>query len=59
MAIIIARNEAEIEAVLQRAEDAREEGSKYPGMSFEQGITDFYGWLVGDYDENPMPEDDD
>lgn len=33
-------------------------GSKYPGMSYEQGITEAIAWLQGDSDQNPYAEDD-
>lgn len=31
-------------------------GTKYPGMSYEQGIKYAIDWIVGNNDENPMED---
>jgi len=40
----------------QCAEQIDEGGSKYPGMSFEQGVLDAINWLSGD-GPNPIGEE--
>lgn len=32
-------------------------GSRWPGMTYEQGVEATLSWLVGDRDETPMEED--
>lgn len=53
----IVRTQDEIDELLNRASDARDQGSKFPGMSIEDGILDFYDWLIGSTDENPYPDE--
>lgn len=31
-------------------------GSRWPGMSYEQGVEAGIQWLVGDTDDNPMED---
>lgn len=52
----IVRSEKEIDDVLNQAADGIEDGSIYPGMSYEQGIQDFAGWLFGDTDDAPFDD---
>lgn len=52
----IVRSEAEIDEVLNKASEAFDEGSKYPGMSYEDGIRAFAEWLFGDTNDNPFEE---
>lgn len=52
----IKRSDAEIDRVLNKAADGIEEGSIYPGMSYEQGIQAFADWLFGDTDDEPFDE---
>lgn len=37
-------------------QEGREMGSKYPGMSYEDGILTTIDWLLGETDEKPMEE---
>lgn len=53
----IKRVEAEIDEVLNACEDAEINGSRFPGMSYEQGIIDFFRWLIGETDDHPYPEE--
>jgi len=50
----IVRKQEDIDDVLNAASDGVENGSSYPGMSFEQGIQDMYLWLTGQSEDNPM-----
>jgi len=48
----IQRTEAEIDQVLMEAEEGRSpSGSKFPGMSYEEGILAMYRWLTDDADQ--------
>lgn len=49
-------SEAEINEVLnQVGEKIDEGGSRFPGMSFEQGVQDGIRWVLGETDDNPYP----
>ena len=50
----IVRSDKEIDDVLNMASDGVEDGSIYPGMSYEQGIQNFADWLFGDTDDTPF-----
>lgn len=51
----IVRTQEEIDEVLNTASEIiNTEGSRYHGMSFEEGIRDMYEWLVGNTDDNPL-----
>ena len=41
----IVRNDSEVNTVLDQCADSEENGSKYPGMSYEQGVRDTLDWL--------------
>lgn len=49
----IVRTQEEIDKVLIKADNGMDQ-SQYPGMSFEQGITDMFSWLIGNMDEEPI-----
>jgi hypothetical protein len=51
------RTDDEINGVIDAANDAiNEHGSKFPGMSFEDGVKHALEWVTGETDENPMEE---
>ena len=52
----VVRTEDEIARVENWAVDGINEGSRYPGMSYEQGIQDTLMWLRGDNDHAPDDE---
>jgi hypothetical protein len=55
MAYQIKRTEKEIAEVIAKAIDAECEGlTKWPRLTFEQGILQTLAWLFGDADESPM-----
>jgi hypothetical protein len=53
----IKRTTAEIDEQLDKAYDGINTGSKYPGMSYEEGITEFWHWLTED-EPDYAPMDD-
>lgn len=53
----VVRTDKEIEKVLDKAIDGVAKGSKYPGMSFEEGVREMYDWLTGDQDEPPLEDE--
>lgn len=54
--LIIVRVEKQIEEQIQKAEDTQH-SSKYPGMSYEQGVIAMYEWLTGETDDLPLEDD--
>ena len=54
--MISIRSEEEIANVENWAVDGVDEGSHYPGMSYEQGIVDTLQWLRGDTEHAPNAE---
>ena len=41
------RTESEVNELAQRLEDGEDEGTKYPGMSYEQGALSMLEYLEG------------
>lgn len=54
MSYEIKRTDAEINEQLNKAADGINDGSQYPGMSYEDGIQAFADWLFGDSNEKPF-----
>lgn len=52
----VIRTEKEITRVEDWAIEGIEDGSRYPGMSYEQGVLDALQWLRGDTDNAPDEE---
>lgn len=50
------RTDEEIGRVENWAVVAMDEGTRYPGMSYEQGVLDMLEWLRGDSDHAPDEE---
>lgn len=50
----IERTEEEIIEVLNECSDAEENGSLYPGMSYEQGVKNALEWALGYTDFHPL-----
>jgi hypothetical protein len=48
------RDENEIEEMLDRASVACDEGTSFPGMSYEEGIREALMWALGQCDEEPL-----
>jgi hypothetical protein len=51
------RTDPEIEEQLGLALDAQADGSRWPGMSYEQGVENALRWVSGESDTAPMEED--
>lgn len=47
---------AEIDEVLNQAADAIDQGSRFGGMSYEEGVRAGIEWVTGQTDENPMAD---
>lgn len=54
--MIVIRTTEEIDAVLAKAQNGVDDGGKYCGMLFEEGILEMFDWLVGNHNESPMPD---
>lgn len=55
----IVRSQPEIDDQLNKISESTDAGSsKYPGMTYEEGLRDMYDWLVGHTDDKPMETED-
>jgi hypothetical protein len=55
MAATVQRSESEIDDVRNEVVDLIDEGSsKFPGMSYEEGVENALSWVFGERDESPM-----
>ena len=52
----IARDSDEVERVLNWAQEGVASGTRYRGMSYEEGIQDVLMWLFGDWPDAPDAE---
>ncbi len=52
----IKRSEEEINEVLNQAALGIDSGSKFPGMSFEEGVQQFADWLFGQVEDSPFED---
>ena len=50
----IKRPDEEIHLQLDQASKGVNEGTLYPGMSYEEGIICFWEWLIGEIEEKPF-----
>ena len=50
------RGERETEDVLNKALDAETQPSKYPGMTYEQGVAGALRWVLEWEDDDPMED---
>ena len=53
MAMRLARRDDEINRVMNWAAEAMEKGSKFPGMTYEDGVEAAISWLIGDNKDPP------
>lgn len=58
MSYQVVRSDDEIAEQLNRALDGQDGGSKFPGMSFENGVQETIDWLTGQSDDPPLPDED-
>jgi len=49
------RSAAEIDALISKCVDLSAL-SRFPGMTYEQGIRETLEWIIGDTDDYPLPE---
>ncbi len=53
----LVRTEGEINELLNAVEDKIDEGgSRFRGMTYEDGIRDALMWAIGDQEDHPYPE---
>ena len=50
----VVRSQESIDYVLNKAAYFSDEGSRYPGASYEEGIIAFADWLFGDTEDKPF-----
>lgn len=48
-------SQSEIDDVLNQCAEASDSGSRWPGMSYEQGVEAAIRWMQGDY-EHPLSD---
>lgn len=58
MSHVLQRSTTEIYEQLNRAAHALDAGTRYPGMSYEEGVHDALSWVIGSHDDEPLPDDD-
>jgi hypothetical protein len=51
------RTRDEINDLMDKAAEGINEGSRFPGMSYEEGIRAAIEWLTEENDEHPLDED--
>jgi len=52
----IVRTENEVDEIRNEACEGMDSGSKYPGMTYEDGIDAIIRWLLGETDDHPFEE---
>ncbi len=55
--MIVKRTDEEIDEVRGWAVGGMDEGTRYPGMSYEEGIEAALAWVFGDTDDRPDADD--
>lgn len=53
----VSRSDEEIDDQLNRAAEAEDAGSAYPGASFERGVSQGILWVLGLTSDLPIPGD--
>lgn len=54
--MLIIRTKKEIDEMKDKMFEGLTGGSKFPGMSYEEGIDAVLRWLTGETDEHPFEE---
>ena len=53
----VEKEEQEIDDVLNKCDEQEDLGSsKWPGMTYEQGVAQGIRWVLGHWDTNPMED---
>lgn len=53
----IKRTQGEIDDVMNEATEQMDEGSKWPGQTYEEGVESALRWLIDEEAPNPMSDD--
>lgn len=51
------RSQEEIDEQMNKASEGIDQGSRWPGMSYEQGVDAALRWVTGDDDSAPMDDE--
>ncbi len=51
------RADSEIDEQLNKAAEASDKGTRWPGMSYEQGVEAALLWMRGDVDDPPIEDE--
>jgi len=58
--VITTRTQDEVDELMNLVSDViDDEGTRFSGMTYEQGVQATIDWLLGNTDVNPMAEEDD
>lgn len=53
----VTRTEEEVNEVIDKASEQESKGrSRWPGMTYEQGVRNALDWILGNSDDNPMED---
>lgn len=56
--LTLEREDEEIDDVLNKCAESSDKGSsKWPAMTYEQGVEAALLWVTGQHDENPMEDE--
>jgi hypothetical protein len=53
----IVRTDEEINEVLNKAAESMDSGTRWRGMTYEEGVQNALLWLFGELPDNPMPDE--
>lgn len=53
----VARTQSQIDEQMGKAAAGWENGSQYPGMSYEEGVMEGIKWVLGETNDVPMPDE--
>jgi len=51
------RSEKEVDELREWADEGVQNGTRYRGMSYEDGVSETLRWLAGETDDNPNGEE--
>jgi hypothetical protein len=54
--LVCVRSDEEIEDLASRAAERTHQGTKWPAMTYEEGVRAALDWLMGDVDEDPLDQ---
>lgn len=53
----VRRTQEEIDEVMNQAAEAMDQGTKWLGMSYEEGVHNALLWVIGDREDSPMEDE--